>query len=333
MRAWLIFLVFVSSATLAPAQSLIDPDEFANRKNLHTADLDQLWRILGISAKIRETTAAGSRDTSKSFNCGPDDRCDWELSPPDWPLLDDDGEEMVVRVSPTDNYGDLSRFLVLHRGKAGWRLVDYLDSTPSRYSRAQLSIIYSGGKRWIVLTSFPRCGTGCSLNPAEWFELKNGKLRSVLIVASSGHEGNQNLGRYFEARFVRGNQSDGRETLEFIYHGEFRSGFGSRIEVNNLWGDEKVIRFSRPNGQGEFKFDPKNSEASEVFIDDIFSAELEVTQPRLFRLVQDHLLEIARGPKDRRRAWLKEVLDSYADAPELARVREAFASATRKPAR
>lgn len=138
---------------------------------------------------------------------------------------------------------------------------------------------------------------------------------------------NGELGRYFETRFVRAGQSAGRETLEFIYHVEFRSGFGSAVAVGDLWNDEKVIRFSRPSGQGEFKFDAKNSEVSQAFIDSIFSTDLNLTQPQLFGLVEDHLLEIARSARDRRRAWLKDLLDKYPDAPELARVREAFSKA------
>jgi hypothetical protein len=326
MRAWMITVVFVSAASWAGAQAEVDPYTFAGRKDIHNAELDRLWRTLGISAKIRETTVNGSKDTGESFNCGPDDSCDWELFRPDWPLVDDGGDEMVVRVTPTDGYGDLSRFLVFHSGQAGWRLVDYLDSTPSRYSRAQVSIIYSGGNRWIVLRSSPRCGTGCGLDPAEWFELKDGKLRSVLIVPLLGHDGNGELGRYFETRFVRARQLAGRETLEFIYHVEFRSGFGSAVAVGDLWNEEKIIRFSRPSGQGEFKFDAKNSEASEAFVKESFSS-YGVDQPRLFELVQDRLLEIARGPRSRRREWLKDLLEMNPDLPELARVREAFSKA------
>jgi hypothetical protein len=206
-------------------------------------------------------------------------------------------------------------------------LVDYLDLTYSHYSPPEVSIISSGGKRWLVVKSYPRCGTGCDLEPGDWFELKEGKLRMVLSVPALGHEGNRSLGRYFETRFVRGNLSDGHETLEFIYHVEFRSGFGSAVDVGSLWDDEKVVRFSRPSGQGAFKFDAKTSEASQAFIDSIFSTDIDFTQPRLFRLVQDRLLEIARAPKDRRREWLKDLLDKYPDAPELARVREAFSKA------
>lgn len=111
--------------------------------------------------------------------------------------------------------------------------------------------------------------------------------------------------------------------LEFVYHVEFGSGFGSSIDVGDLWDDEKVIRFSRPNGQGEFKFDAKNSEAPEAFVKEMFSSDGSA-QPHLFDLMQDHLLEIARGPQNRRREWLKALLDVYGDAPQLARVREAF---------
>lgn len=189
MRAWATSVGLAAAAAVGGAQSAIDPNTFAGRKDIHNAELNQLWRTLGISAKIRETTVNGSKDTDESFNCGPDGGCDWELFPPEWLLVDDGGDEMVVRITPTDGYGDFSRFLVFHGGQAGWRLVDYLDSTLSRYSRAQVSVIYSGGKRWMVLRSSPRCGTGCGLDPAEWFELKNGKLRRVLGVPLLGHDG------------------------------------------------------------------------------------------------------------------------------------------------
>jgi hypothetical protein len=106
--------------------------------------------------------------------------------------------------------------------------------------------------------------------------------------------------------------------------------------MSNLWDDEKLIRFSRTAGQGEFKFDAKNSEASEAFVNDIFTTNEEVSQRRIFQLIQNRLLEIARGPNDQRRRWLKEVLDENPNLPELAPVRAAFAkvpSATAHPPR
>jgi hypothetical protein len=325
MRPLLISFVFVSSAIFASGQLSIDPTEFANKKDLHNADVNLLWRTLGISGRIRQTAADGSQDTIRSFNCGPDDRCEAELLPPEWPLLEGDGYDVVVRVSPTYSNNDLSRFLVFHHQEVGWRLLDYLDSTSWDYSPPQVSVVHSGGKRWLVVRAWPHCGTGCSLDPTDWFELKDGKLKMVLTMPISGHQANENPGRQFETRFVRASQSEAGETLEFVYHVEFSSGFGSSIE-GDLWGDEKVIRFSRPDGEGEFNFDPGKSEASEAFVRDIFSAS-EVGQPQLFDLVQDHLLEIARGPNDRRREWLKEVLEQNPDLAELARVRAAFAKA------
>jgi hypothetical protein len=205
--------------------------------------------------------------------------------------------------------------------------LDYLDSTEWDYDEPKVSIVSSGGKRWLVMQSWPHCGTGCSLIHTDWFELKNGKLRMILTAPLSGHDVNENPGRQFETRFVRASQSQTRETIEFVYHVEFSPGFGSSIdEAINLWGDENIIRFSRLVGQGEFKFDVKNSEASRTFVKEIYS-EADVRLPRLFELVQDHLLVIARGPHDRNWDWLKEVLEQNPTLPELARVRAAFAMA------
>jgi hypothetical protein len=322
MRPWLIFLVVISCATWATAQSSIDPNEFAGKKDLHNAELNQLWRTLGISAKIRVTTAEGSEETSESFSCG-SDAAQCEVA-----FLDGggDGPDSVVRI--TAPLRNLRRFLVFDRDDLGgaWRLADYLDSTEWDYDEPDVSAVFTGGKRWLVLKAWPHCGTGCSLIHTDWFELKNGKLRMVLTVPLSGHNLNANPARAFETRLVRASQSEGRETLEFIYQVDFDSGFGSSIDVDYLWDDEKAIRFSRPKGQGEFKFDAKNSEASEGFVKEIFTSN-EVGQPRLFELVQDHLLEIARGPQNRRREWLKDLLEKNPDLPQLARVRDAFNNA------
>ena len=296
MRALLIFLVFVAAAA---AQSSIDPHEFIPKKDLHNADVNQFWRTLGISGKIRETEEVGRKTR--------------------------DGEDVVISISPGDGYNDLSRFVVLHLGKTGWQLVDYLDSTDSRYDTAEALIVNSGGKRWLVVNSYPRCGTGCSLNFSDWYKLKNGKFRMVLSVPLSGHEGSENPGRYFETRFVKASRTEILETLEFVFHLEFQPSFGSSIQVSNLWYEEKLIRFYRRGGQGEFRFDAKNSEASEAFVNDIFTTNEDVSQRRIFQLVQNRLLDIARGPNDQRRHWLKEVLDQNSSLPELAPVRAAFA--------
>lgn len=319
MRALLTFFVFIS---LANAQAPVDPNEFLVQSHFRNADVKQLWQRLGISGKIRKTTQEGSKDTEETFDCSPDDRCESRLFNFPWPL-GSDGYDAVVRISPSYLDRNLSRFLLFHRQDVGWRFVDYLDSTEWDYEFPEVSAINSAGRRWLVLKAWPHCGTGCSLIHTDWFELNNGKLRMVLTVPLSGHDGNENPRREFETRFVRARQTDRREMLEFIYHVEFSSGFGSSIDVSNLWDEEKVIRFSRPDGQGEFKFDAKNSEASETFGNKIFSS-LDVGVPQLFELVQDHFLQIARGPNDRRREWLKEVLEQNPALPQLARVREAF---------
>ena len=119
----------------------------------------------------------------------------------------------------------------------------------------------------------------------------------------------ENPGRYFETRFVRASRTDALERLEFVFHVAFWPRLFSSIQVKNLWEDEKVIRFSRPIGQGEFKFDAKHSEASEAFVDDIFNTSEHVPQRRIFRLIEDHLIDIARGPKNSRGERLKEVLN------------------------
>src|SRR5579862_1044484 len=107
MRALLALLFFATSVV---AQSSIDPYEFSPKKDLRSADVNQLWRRLGISAMIRATGGNGSKDTSKSFRCDPEDQCEAELLWHHRSLLssDADGEDEVVRVSPRNGYYDLN---------------------------------------------------------------------------------------------------------------------------------------------------------------------------------------------------------------------------------
>jgi hypothetical protein len=326
MRALLISLAFVATAA---AQSSFDPNEFIDKKTLNNADVNRLWRTLSISGKIRETTVTGPKGTSKTFDCSSDDRCEAQwVGFRGWSLTDSgggDSGDSVVRIAPAYLNANLRRFLIFHRAEANvWRLLDYLDLTEWDYDQPEISVVSSAGMAWLVVKAWPHCGSGCSLTHTDWFELKNGKLRLVLTVPLSGEQGNENPGRTFETRFVRARQSGGRETLEFLYHVEFFPGLGSMTDPD-LWGDERFIRFSRPSGQGEFKFDAKNSELSEAFVSKMFSS-LEAG-PQRFEVLQDRLLAIARGPKNRNRKWLEELLDQNPNLPELAPVRAAYSKA------
>lgn len=321
MRPYWAFALLVCTTILATAQSVFDPHEFLDKKDLRLADVNQLWRTLRISGTVRETTAEGAKNTSRTFDCSSDDHCEAQYGQSQWSL---DGAEAMIRISPAYLNANLSRFLLLHREDGGvWRLVDYLDLTEWDYNFPEASVASSDGQRWLVVTAWPHCGTGCSLKHTDWYELKNGKLRLVLTVPLSGYEVQVNPGRQFETRFVRASHSGVRETLEFLYHIEFVSGLGSSVDTV-LWHDEKFIRFSRTNGRGEFKFDSARSEASAAYVEQIFSPR-EAGNFQDIDAIQDHLLEIARGPNGPRREWLKELLDEYPDAVPLARARAALA--------
>jgi hypothetical protein len=320
--------IFVACLSVsATAQPAFDPTEFIDKKVLHKVDVDQLWRTLGISGKIRETTAGGAKDTDQNFNCAQDDRCEAQFISLNWGLPDsslvEGGGDAVVRIAPDYLNANLRRFLILSQREQGgaWRLVDYLDLTEWDYDQPEISVVSSGGRGWLVVKAWPHCGTGCSLIHTDWYELKGGKLRMVLTVPLAGTQGNENPSRSFETRFVRASQSGDRETLEFVYHIVFGPGLSSTVD-SDLWEDEKFIRFSRPSGQGEFKFDAKNSELSEAFVRKMFSS-LEAGSQR-FEILQDRLLGIARRPNDRDLDWLKELLEQNPNVPQLTRVRAAI---------
>lgn len=318
-------IIFPFCVDIATAQSSIDPYALADKRDLHNADLNQLWRTLGISARVRETTIEGSKDTDKTFNCSTDDRCEAKRFNTRWSLLDDGGFDTVVRISAAYLNNNLSRFLLFHRKEGGaFQLVDYLDWTEWLYDFPEVSAISSGGRRWLVVKAWPHCGTGCSLIHTDWFELKDGKFRKVLTVPVLGHYVNENPGREFETRFIRARTSAAGVTLEFVYHVETSPGLGSNVLDTELWGEEKVVRFIQTDRKSEFRFTARGSEGSKEFVENVFS--MEELGPVRFRLFQDKLLAIAHDPRDKRRLWLKDLLDQNPDTPELLTVRRAYLS-------
>jgi hypothetical protein len=304
-------------------QSAVNPFEIT--QTTFNEDATQLWRKLGITDKIRNTSVAGAREIGGSFTCG-QSGANYEAENASFDrILAEDGRDVVVRIS--FNSCDLHRFLFFHQGRGGWRLVDYLDSADSHYSPPEANVISSGGNRWLVITSYPRGGTGVGIQTADWYEIHEGKFRWVLAVPMKGHDMNYNPAREFSARFVRATTIAGRETLEFIYSISFESGFGSSNPFDQfLWQDEWTVAYSRAAGQVELKVDPKNSSTTKKIITDLFNYDT-VENAELLGLVANHLLEIARQPNDPRRPWLKEVLNKYPNLRELAPVREVLREA------
>lgn len=309
-------------AGIAFGQGSLDPFKITHPGTIPSRDATQLWRKLGISDNLRDTSTTGAKEIAGKFTCGPSGS-NYEAEDASFDrILAEDGRDVVVRISFTSC--DLHRFLLFHQGRNGWRLVDYLDSTDSHYSPPQASVISSGGKRWLVITSYPRGGTGVGIQPTDWYEIHDGKFRWVLVVPMKGHDMNHNPAREFSARFVRAMTIAGRETLEFIYSINFESGFGSSNPFEQfLWQDEWTVAYSRATGKAELKFDPKNSGATKKLIEELFNYDT-IEDSKLLALITNQLIEIARQPDDRRRPWLREVLDKYPKLRELGSVREAF---------
>jgi len=236
----------------------------------------------------------------------------------------DAGQDELVKIIQQD----YSRFLLLHSVNDASTLVAYVDAGESRYNPAEAKTILSGGKLWLQIKTYPRGGTGLALFPSDWYELYQNRFRRVLSIPSEGHMVNGDPARGFEIRFLRGETAGEIEMLKFVYSVDFFSGSGSggaSIDID-LWQNEGVVTFSRPKGQAVFEFDPRRSEMSKEFVDFIFSYE-GADEFKFYRLLSEHLLEIARNPRDRRREWLRQLLDRETSVPSLEPVRKAFANA------
>jgi hypothetical protein len=238
----------------------------------------------------------------------------------------DAGYDELVKLSQQD----YARFLLLHSLDERSTLVAYVDAGESRYDPAEAKAILSGGKNWLQLRTYPRGGTGVSVSPTDWYELSQNQLRRVLRVPATGHQANNDPARSFETRFIRAETVAGIETLKFVYSVEFVSGYGSggaSIDTS-LWQDERIVTFSRSKGEVAFHFDPVRSQMAKEYADRIFSYDdFYGDEFGYYRLLSDRLLEIARNPHDRRREWLKQLLEREHDIPMLEPVRKVFANA------
>jgi hypothetical protein len=241
----------------------------------------------------------------------------------------DDFDELV-QVSE----GNQARLLLIHNQDGISKLVDYLDAEMSEYAPPKFSIYSSAGRTFVQVTTFPRGGTGLADFPADWYEVYENHFRWVLRVPQSGHQANADPARDYSTRFVDGDFVHGVEILKFVYSAGFVSGSssgGASIEID-LWNDERVVAFSRPKGQTFFQFDRRRSETTKEFADFMLSEagavyDFPAERSKFYRLLGDHLLEIARDPRDPRHEWLRQLLDRERDVPSLEPVRKAFANA------
>jgi hypothetical protein len=287
---------------------------------------ERFWNALGISPAVRRTSARGITATFRRFDCNP---CSAQLLAQTTLESLDDSDELL-KVSNENE----TRLLLIHNQDGISRLVDYLDAEMSEYAPPEFSIYSSAGRTFVQITTFPRGGTGLADFPADWYEVHESRFRWVLRVPQSGNQANADPARDWSASFVGSDFVHGVEILKFAYSAQFGSGFSSGGAANeiDLWNDERAVAFSRQKGQTLFKFDGRRSNTTKEFVDFMFSEAGDVydfpeEQSRFYRLLSDHLLEIARNPRDPRREWLRQLLERKRDVPTLKPVREAFVNA------
>ncbi len=329
-RIWLLTLL-VGIALRLPAQTQADPATIPwmlTQKGIDgKQDLDRVWKALGISGQMRETTSAGVNAAALTFDC--DQGCDAMILDSNVDLLLEGGIDEIVMIST--RAGAFCRVLLFHQNNHEWRLVDYLDVIGSRYGEPSVNVVASSGKRWLVTSAYYGEGTGVAQKQSDWYELRSGKFRRVLALPAEGHDMNYDPVRSFSTRFLKAATVPSGEKLEFTFRVQFQGRDRSGLAAGLLWEQESTVLYSRASGQIEFRFDQRSSQLTEKFIKYVFAygddyGDVEDLS-KYYRLLGEHFLEIARNPRDRRRGWLKQLLDREQDISSLEPVRKAFANA------
>ena len=258
MRDVAVLLVLTVWGSAAHAQSSFNLEKLRDKHTLNNEEVRQMFRTLGISNQFAEPMGVKFKSTAENVGC--QGECSVQVFL--LPRPSGDGVGNVVVISRALDM-DLHRVLLFRNdSNNGSQLVDYFDLEERLYDFPRISSISSGGKRWLTVSMWPHCGTGCGLHYTDWFELKGGKSQRVLRVPDSGHDGNVNPGIDYETRFVRARQSAKNTTLEFIYHLTVIPGFSSQVDDLELWEDESVVRFSQTDQQPLFRLDAIGSELS-----------------------------------------------------------------------
>jgi hypothetical protein len=285
--------------------------------------LKDLWRTLGIPAKLRLSTSNGFTKGDEEIDCT--SGCKAAIVSGDQ-LLREDGDDSIVRICT--HFETTCRFLLLHRSSGRWSLVDYLDAPFEKYEPPVASVEAAQDRRWLVQRGFGGGGTGVYLADAEWFEIRCGSLESVLTLPSRGHDVNAAPARYFSTRFRGFHQRAGRESLEFGYVVIFQDYEHER----QLWQEERTVVFSRANSNSAFAFDPAASSLSAAFKNKVFAFD-SMDENDFIEFAYDRLMRIASDSTDNRREWLQGFLDGMSETAKVKALKAALGAPRRPPQR
>jgi len=302
------------TAVLRPGPSPIDIVE-------GNPPLNDLWRTLGIPAKLRVSTGRGFTVGTETIDCA--GRCKATIVSGDH-LLKDGGNDSIVRVCT--EFETTCRFLLLHQSAETWKLVDYIDSPFEKYEPPTVSVEAARDRRWLVQRGFGGGGTGVYLADAEWFEMHCGALQPVLSLSSHGHDVNAKPARYFSTRFRSFHEQQGRESLEFGYVVLFQDYEHER----QLWQEERTVVFSRQNSDSKFVFDPAASSISKRYADKVFAID-SLDENDFVEFAFDRLLQIADKSGDPRQNWLRGFLSALRETPHVKALKVALNSSTKSP--
>jgi hypothetical protein len=316
-----VFTLQVAPETERPRPVSISPYEI---KRLITAnareallqptvlDLGPIWKQLHITT-----------DGSEEFPSACNSNCTADIFPLE--LDGQDGTETLLRVGlPAWDY----RYLIFKQTGAqgasggGWTLLGHTAahgwwSTPSH------RVEQCGTERWLVIKGTGGHGSGFHTQSEDWYQVSDDGISTVLSYQTNhfamAWETAPGLER--ETRVLKISYSDKATTVVLLSAASYESS-GEKLR---LWTNKRRATFVKEAGTRQFIFDPLHSEMSAQELDTDYGDGVRITDAEFLKYNYRQLAEIAAGRDAKRKAWLREFLDTCDDGPEKRSLQKAVA--------
>lgn len=314
----LIIALLLAGFIQASAQVTQTPTQIAqainNQRNFVQAGiyLKILWEDLKVPPGVFSDGICGYGCNASVFNQDLDNK---------------PGYEAILKLEA----GEACRYLVF-KNEQTWRLLGYVDHEFNRYQMSTHRVMNLVGRRWFVVRGQTGSGTGFSQYAETLYHVSAKGVEPVLMFWSSGHTypWPTGLARTFKTSII--NRRNGLDVVYTTNYSMLKSSskdipwITNRQRLSYRWNEREL----------EFVFDQKNSTIDERDAEAIANVEPDdesVPQignttfpnkqqfigggPQVFlKSNMKTLMRIAKGPNNKQKEWLREVLREAEDTAE-----------------
>jgi hypothetical protein len=203
-----------------------------------------------------------------------------------------------------------------------WRFLGYVDFEDQRYEIPEHSVITSGADHWLVLNILSGRGSGYGLHHDQWYEIDDNGVRLVLSYPSDKFLAWRNPIPVLEAssRIIGATTESDRTTVVIQFTAAYVLYVGAHSnEKIDLWARTQSAVFVRSSRQEPFRLDAHQSQLSNKEVEAVYAGE-GPSNKEILRYNFDELEEIATGPNERSKEWLRSYLSECRDTPEKERL-------------